>query len=313
MFIEDLNHKTKQEIGELSKVEDTFRLVFREKPNIDKLQLFSDLVIKGKKDRISLVLNIRDDNWIDLKDFKCISESVFKVEFHTFVVKPAFENLDGIEYFQNIKGIAFLYIYSNKIDLEKLTACPKLEYISLENNLTKQQHKALNKLKNIKRLSVKGLDVSLLEEFSDLEKLFVLGIKNADDLDIKMPNLKEISLHRSTKITRLDFLRGLKKVENITLDSLSNVIELPNLQSLEHLKGFSVMNFKRLEKVSKFNCVLEGLRFGENIPLLRVSDLTYITPKDLPNLKDICIKFDKARENKKLLDIFKKQGVEIRY
>lgn len=44
-----------------------------------------------------------------------------------------------------------------------------------------------------------------------LEHLFVMGLKNSDELDKKMPNLKIISIHSSNKILNLDFLKGLKK------------------------------------------------------------------------------------------------------
>ncbi len=244
---------------------------------------------------------MQDYNWIDLKEFRCISENIFKIEFHTFNTQPKFDNLNGIEHFKNLKEVAFCYLYANKINLEKLTECPNLEYVSLENTLTKTHHKALNKLKNLKKLSVKGLDVSLLEEFPKLEELYVLGLKNADDLHIKMPNLKSFSAHKTTKITSLDFLQRLQKLENATINGFSNVEELPNLKNMKTLRVFSIMNMKRLQKVANFPKNLERLRIAENIPLLTPNNLTMLTKENLPNLKDVTIKLCFADYSKKVL------------
>ncbi|WP_218843436.1 hypothetical protein, partial [Winogradskyella wichelsiae] len=312
MFVEKINTLTIKEIQDLQKSENPLRLFFDEKPNTEQLNLLNDLVLKIKNDT-TLVLEIRDENWIDLNEFECISKSISKIEFHTFKANSLFENLDGIEHFKNLKGVGFSYCYSNKIDLGKLTACPKLEYLNLENSITKKHHQAINKLTNLKELNIKGLDISQIKKIPSLESLYVLGLKNTDDMDKKLPNLKTLSIHRSHTILNLDFLQGLTKIESITLDGLSKVEKIPNLENNKNLKGFSVMNFKSLKEVSKFNNELESLRLGLNIPSLYINDLTTITPNNLPKVKDICLKFDKSKENEKLLDVFRKSGVEIRY
>ena len=300
MFIENLNNKTREEIQLLKDIETPLRLFFEQKPSLEKLQEFNDLVLQYRDD-ITLVLESRENNWINLFDFQSIS-TVKKIEFSTFNQPQKFDNLDGLEEFKHLKEIAFSYNYSNTIDLDKLSSCPELEYVYLENSITKKHHDALNKIKKLKILKVKGLDASLLIEMPNLIDLQVMGLKNGDDLDLKMPNLQEIGIHSSTKLLNLDFLKGLRSIRSITLDGISNVTSLPNLKNLKKLKGFSIMNMKRLEKVSAFNANLESLRIGKNVPLLSPDNLTMLTSNNLPNLKDVTINL-RTRPESKIIEI----------
>mgnify|MGYP000061455586 CR=1 FL=1 len=304
MFIENLNSKTKEEIQLLRNIKAPLVLHFEEKPDIEKLQLINNLVLNYRNDTI-INLKSRANNWIDLNYFESIGDNISKINFLTFNKTPKFDNLDGIEVFKQLKEIAFSYNYSNNIDLDKLSSCPELEYVNLENAITKKHHNALNKIKKLKTLKVKGLDASLLTEMPNLKDLQVMGLKNGDGLDIKMPNLEDIGIHSSNKLENLDFLKGLKSIESITLDGISNVESLPDLKNLQKLKVFSVMNMKRLEKISNFNSEMEILRIGKNVPLLTPDNLTMLTSKNLPNLKDITVDLRTRDESNKILQQLK--------
>ncbi|MCG8806508.1 hypothetical protein G1K75_12685 [Tenacibaculum finnmarkense] len=303
MFIENLNSKTKEEIQLLRNIKAPLILHFEEKPDIEKLQLINNLVLNYRNDTI-INLKSRANNWIDLNYFESISDNICKINFLTFNKTPKFDNLDGIEVFKQLKEIAFSYNYSNSIDLDKLSSCPELEYINLENAITKKHHNSLNKIKKLKTLKVKGLDASLLTEMPNLKDLQVMGLKNGDGLDIKMPNLQDIGVHSSNKLENLDFLKGLKSIESITLDGISNVESLPDLENLKKLNVFSVMNMRRLEVFSNFNIGIERLRIGKNIPLLTPNNLKMLTSKKLPNLKDITIDLKTRDESNKILQQF---------
>lgn len=302
MLIKELNNKTKKEIQQLKDVETPLRLLFSEKPNLEKLEVFNDFVLKHRED-VTLVLSSREENWISLSDFQSINNKVRGIEFHTINVNPKFENIDGIESFKKLKNITFLYNYSNKVDLEKLTSCPKLEYIHMENSLTKKHHIALNKIKGLRKLYIKGLDVSLLEEMPDLEDLFVFGLKNGEGLGSKMPNLKQLRIFMSNSLKSLDFLSEVKKLDCIVLDGISQIKKLPNLDELDNLEIFSVMNMKRLESFPKLNSGLKDLRIGYNVPALETEKLKHINSKNLPNLESIEINLKTVGES----DIILKQ------
>lgn len=313
MFIEKLNDKTIKEIKEFRYSKTPPRLFFEDiKPDQEKLTLYNDLVLKFRDDT-SVCLSSRETNWINLNNFKPISSNVTNLSLHTFKHKPHFSNLDGIEHFTKLKEISFVYCYSNKIDLNPLSACNELEYLSLENSITKKHHLAINKLKTLKKLSIKGLDISQLEILPKMEHLYVLGLKNPDNLAEKMPNLKTLSIHNSSKILNLDFLQSLQKIESITLDSLSKVERTPNLENIRNLKGFSIMNFKNLKEISKLNNQLEGLRIGHNVPELNIEGVNMITPENLPNLKDINVKLSNKEKSEIILNPFRKKGIEIKY
>ncbi|MCG8796659.1 hypothetical protein [Tenacibaculum finnmarkense] len=313
MFIEDLNNKTKPEIEEIRYSESPPRLFFGDtKPNQEKLILYNDLVLEYRNDT-SVCLSSRETNWIDLNDLKPISTNVTNLSLHTFKHKPQFSNLDGIEHFKKLKRISFVYCYSNKIDLNLLNTCTELEYLGLENSITKNHHLAINKLKTLKELSIKGLDISQLEVLPKMEFLYVLSLKNPNRLAEKMPNLKTLCIHNSSKILNLDFLQSLPKIERITLDSLSNVEKIPNLENNKTLKSFSIMNFKRLKEISKFNSQLEGLRIGHNVPELNINGMNMVTPENLPNLKNINVKLSHKEKSETILNSFRQKGIEIKY
>lgn len=299
MLIENLNNKSENEIKKIRLEQTSLRLLFEQKPNKEKLQLFNDLILKHRED-VTLVLKSTKNNWINLNDFQSIN-NIRDIEFSTFNKNPKFDNLDGIESFKKLKEVSFSYNYSNNIDLDKFSFCPELEYISLENSITRKHHKALNKIDNLKMLYIKGLDISLLEELQNLKSLHVQGLKNSNELDVKMPNLRKIAIHNSNKIINLDFLKGLNNIESITLNGINNVESLPNLHSLQNLKGFSVMNMKRLKCVNDFNFGMERLRIGKNVPLLISENLTMLTSDNLPNLKDITISLQTAKESDTVL------------
>lgn len=299
MFVEKLNQLNEEDIKKISTAPEPIRLFFEEPPLIEKLKIFNEIVLKNRND-VTLVLKSRNNNWIKINDFQSIS-NVRSIEFLTFNKNPKFDDLEGIELFKELKKISFSYNYSNNINLEKLISCPKLESLSLENMITKKHHKVLNELKELKKLSVKGLDMSLISEIPKLEKLFVLGLKNGEELDLKFPKLKTISIHRSNQINNLNLLENLKDIKSITLDSISNVESLPNLEKLYNLRGFSVMNMKRLKSIKKLPSSLENIRIGSNVPLLTIENLSTLTSKELPNLKEVTINLKTKEETKALL------------
>jgi len=279
MFVESLNSYSKIEIEEIGKSEKPIRLFFNTKPDLEKLEFFKDLVLKHRND-VTLVLQSEDDDWINLNDFKSIN-SIKSIEFLTKCINPKFENIDGIQMFKELKEISFSYNYSNKIDLSELLSLKKIEYIYLENNLTKKQHTVINDLKSIKKLVVKNLDISLISKMPNLKYLEVYNLLNSNDLHDKIPALE--------KISSLDFLKGLNHIESITLDGLSNIKSIPDLKHLKKLKGFSAMNMKELKSISFFNENLERLRIGKNVPKIEIENLKTLNRKYLPKLNKTVI------------------------
>lgn len=298
MIIERLNTYTDEYIKNIKKIDNSIRLIIDDKPNKNRLQILKDAIID--KDTIITLVLVTDNN-LNYQDFKCLCENVLCIESYNRI--EVLESITGISIFSNLKKLVITDLYSNKIDLNELLSLNNLNELKLlYNNLTKSHHETLGKLKQLKKLTVKGLDPNLLACLPNLENLTCFGLKDGANLSSKMPNLKSLEIYRSQNILNLDFLLDLKNIQSLSLDGLSNVEEIPNLIHLQFLKGLSLTNMKRLKSFPIFHKGLKDLLINENIP---ITALDNITPDNLPNLEEINVHLGSDKKSNIVLNRFK--------
>ena len=303
MNIEKLNQYTEEQIAGLSNEDNQLRLIIKEQPNVTKLKLLKKAIV-NEMTEVTLVISSNDNNLIDFSNFECINNNVIGVESYNY--GQMLKSIRGISIFENLRKVVIEALYDNKLCINELALLGKLEELNMSfYPVTKYQYPALNKLNSLKRLTIKGLDSNLISRLPNLKYLTCLGMKSGTELGLKMPNLLYLNLYRSTKISNLDFLLELKKLEILRLVGLSNIIEIPDLDALDKLTRIQLLNMKRLMKMPKLNKNIKNIDLTQNIPLFDSEVLRDISPKNYPQLQSLRINLGNDKKSNEILDRFK--------
>lgn len=309
MIIEKLNQYTHEQIISLKNDENDIRLILEQQPDITKLIDLKKNVINSEC-IISLVLNSNNNNDIKFLDFECLKDNIFVLE--SYNRKEKLVNINGISILKKLQKVVISDLYVKDLNIEELELLNELvEFKLLYNNLTQKQHKSLGNFKNLKKLTIKGLDTTLLDELPNVEELICYNLKNGTDMELKMPNLKSLSIIMSNKLNNLDFLLKIKNIERIKLYGISRVVEIPDLNNLQKLQEIDIMNMKRLAAIPKLNKTLYSLRIAGKIPLINVDSLINITPENLPELRRLTINLGSTQKVDIILSRFKKDNVNF--
>lgn len=298
MFIEKLNQYTEEQIIGLKNEDNQLRLLIKECPDVCKLKLLASTLIKQTTE-VTLVLSSNNNNLIAFSDFECMSDNVSRLLLLNR--NEVLNSIDGISIFKNLKELSITDLYSNKINLSELELIDNLEELYLlYNNLSKAHHKVLGNLNGLQKLTVKGLDIQLLDCLPNLEYLRCYGLKTGDNINVKMPKLKHLTIYRSPQIQSLNFLSSLENIVSISLDGLSQIEEMPDLHNLHSLTVMSLANMKRLQSFPLYHENLKDLLL--QLPINALND---ITPENLPNLKSINVNLGSDGRNEMLLSRFR--------
>lgn len=298
MFIEKLNQYTEEQIAGLKNEDNQLRLIIDEQPDVKKLQLLKDAII-NETTEVTLVIWSNDNNLIELSKFECINNNV--VGFESYNYGEMLKSIKGISMFGNLRKVVIDQLYDNKLCIDELASLENLEELYMRPiPITKYQYPGLNKLSILRRLKVVGLDSNMLSCLPNLEKLVCYGFKDGSNLEHVMPNLKEFIIIRSPMIKELDFLFGLKRLNYICLDGLSQIEELPDLSSISTLESLCLVNMKRLKKFPIHHMGLKELVV--KLPLEALDD---VTPENLPNLGSIIVDLGSIKRNEMVLSRFR--------
>jgi len=302
MNIEKLNHYTEEQIVGLSNEDNQLRLIINEQPDVTKLKLLKEAIINNITE-VTLVMSSKDNNLIDFSNFECIKNNV--IGFESYNYGQMLKSIEGISMFGNLRKVVIDALYDDKLCINELALLDKLEELNMSfYPITKYQYPALNKLNGLKRLTIKGLDSNLMSCLPNLTHLTCLGMKSGTELGRKMPNLLYFNLYRSPKISNLDFLLELKKLEILRLDGLSNIIEIPDLDKLDKLTRIQLLNMKRLMKMPRLNKNIKGIDLTQNIPLFDSDVLKDISPENYPQLQSLRINLGNDKKSNEIFDRF---------
>ena len=298
MNIRKLNQYSEEQIIGLKNEDNKVRLIIDEQPDLMKLQLLKDAII-NETTEVTLVIWSNDNNLIELSKFECISNNV--VGFESYNYGEMLKSIKGISIFKNLRNVVINQLYDNKLCIDELASLENLEELNMRPiPITKYQYPGLNKLSVLKRLKVVGLDSNMLSCLPNLEELICYRFKDGSNLEYVMPNLKEIIIIDSPKIKELDFLFGLKRLNYIRLEGLSQIEELPDLSSISTLESLRLVNMKRLKKFPIHHMGLKEL--AVKLPMDALDD---VRPENLPKLGKIIVDLGSIKRSEMVLSRFR--------
>jgi hypothetical protein len=219
--------------------------------------------------------NYESNVWNDLSflgKFKRIDS--FRLSDNTF------DAVNELKYLPRDLKFLNLNATKKKLDLKFLIKFQMLNELVIE-----KQSKNLDtvgKLKNLTSLTIRSITLPNLDVFlplsNQLESLDIKlgGIMNLESLP-KFTKLKYIELWQIRKFTDLTPVFKTKSLECIFIQSLRNVVQLPNMKELINLKFFHIENMKGLYDFTPINDapVLEDLR---------LVDMIHLKPEDIEPL-----------------------------
>ncbi|CAJ0748910.1 23178_t:CDS:2 [Entrophospora sp. SA101] len=158
-----------------------------------------------------------------------------------------------------------------------------------------------NYSKKAKEIKIKRKDFQgklIIENYSELEKLYLYDIRKTDEIVLK--NLSQLQLNlRSNNLTNLNFLKYLPNLEELELDG--NTETESGLENLpETLKIFSYENTKLSEILKPHKGVLNFLIKEEELKSKEIDLL--ITSDLLENIKNLKEDLSKTQKTKKELE-----------
>ena len=253
------------------------KIVFSKRPDI-ALRVYGHY---GEKCDLSFIKKIPS-----LKKFSadCLMEAI---EIESIIELSELEelgvgiyNLDNFDFLDYVTpNLKKLYLHRTKSKKPKISSISRfvdLEYLYLEGQ--QKGIEEINQLKKLKKIVLRSISTKNLDFLKDLNELWSVdvklgGIQNFDALKA-LPKLKYLELWQVRNLSDLSFISDLKTLQNLFIQSLKQVTELPNFKNnldlrriyLENLKGLtnldslkSVPNLKELVYVLAENQQPENL------------------------------------------------------
>lgn len=224
-------------------------------------------------------------------------EKVYGLQFYHFTTPSAetWETFNDLFRQHPHIGLRVLWYYQQ--DLSFYKHIPNIRNFTISSYHTKEysQLQSNTKLKHfgIEETKSQAADVSFIREFSDLESLYIDGMKKGLKSTRYLRRLLKLT-YRCVKLDDLELLSDPEQLEELRLlfgsyKSLESLIKLSNLKTIEFSRVRQIPSFDFLNSLESLeNLEFEGMSNLEAIPEL--SNLTRLRKIDIYNnlrLKDI--------------------------
>ncbi|MEL6562661.1 MAG: hypothetical protein AAFQ94_31115, partial [Bacteroidota bacterium] len=236
------------------------------------------------------------------------------------------------ELFRLHPEIGMRVLWYDENDFSSFSKIPNIRSITIASFLSKD-FTPFGQNKNLKHFGIEetkstATDISFIENFHQLESLYVDGMKKGIESIQNLRTLNKLTL-RGIKKENLDFLAELSSLSELNLlfgsyKNLESLTKIQSLKSIEFSRVRQIPNFDFLNALTNLEILeFEGMSKLEGIPRLdklknlkrlhvhnnvRMRDLQEVS--SIPNLKVFQISFaenSKASERKHLIE----QAVEI--
>lgn len=264
---------------------------------------------------------------------KIISEeNIHSLQLYTFEnpKKETWETLN--EFYKQYPDIRLRVLWYETQDLSFYKEIPNVRKFTIASYNTKDYSPLLSntKLKHfgIEETKSTAVDLSFINEFKDLESLYVDGMKKGLE-NVKYLKKLKVLTFRGVKMDNLEFLSDLNNLEELNLlfgsyKNLESITKLKQLKSIEFSRVRQIPNFDFLNSLENLEKIeFEGMSKMEEIPnLSKLKKLKSIhihnnlrlrnikSIGEVQNLKLLQLSFaenSKASERKSLIE----QSVEI--
>lgn len=278
------------------------RLIFQKEEDFEYINILESKLI-NKNIYVTLVFCLENNSNIDFSSFENIKEKVISIEIYN---NEMFSKIGKISIFPNLKILVIKDLYDTKTDISELKKTNQLEelYILYEQLSPRQQY-IISELEQLKKLTIKGLDLKTIKEMAHLEKLVCYNLTDGTEMNNKIPKLKDLVILRASKKINLDFLPYLKYLQSLSLTGFSQINTIPNLEKLKYLKYFWIQDFRSLENFPKLSKNIEYIYISGAFPKLDLTSLsTMLQPENFPNLKELKVNLGSWKKSYPILKPF---------
>lgn len=189
-----------------------------------------------------------------LKHLKIINKNIGNISFLNYlegteVIHLQNTNVENISVLKKCNELKVLKIYDSPIsDLTSLSKLKKIETIEIFGaKITNiEPFKGLQSLKNLAVDLTHVKDISFLHQLSSLETLGIYNFKGSLEKDLKLKELKILSINNSEIINLHSFKDSQNLVTAVFLDSRVSNIDV-------------VSNMKKIQEVEIINCPVTNI------------------------------------------------------
>lgn len=247
---------------------------------INLIELTSDIINQEK------ILKIKIENQIDDEKINLIYQKIItgtEVFLHFcgqsqlilevlkkipnaqhIVLSPNYgDEINNIDFLQemNLKSLN-LGLYVKKNTSFKALTSTQLQELQFQEGLGhKSQYLFLNQQHHLCKLSLKSLDLSLIERKELLDDLYVQSVLKSEHLLLeKFPNLTKLHLHGLSRMVDHSFIETLDNLEVVNINYNSHLTSFPKIKNPSKIKRISMLscpNFTDIESL----LVFENLEF----------------------------------------------------
>lgn len=222
-----------------------------------------------------------------LKNLKELSIGVYDIE--------SFDFLNNIS--EQLTSLFIGNTKSKKPDISVIKRFKNLKYLSLEGQNKGIQ--TISKLKNLEIIVLRSITTDNLNYLRNLKNLWSVDIKLGGIKDFsalkEIEKLKYLEIWQVRKLLNLEFLSELYNLQNLFIQSLPNIKEIPDLSSNKKLRRIFLENLKGLENLKSIKNIenLEDFIFWDS--KLNPIDLYPVLKNN--NLKSVQVKFGSIKKN----------------
>lgn len=212
----------------------------------------------------------------------------------------------------NIKALYISQTKSKKPDISAIKRFKNLKTLYIEGH--NKNIESLGDLYELEDLTLRSLSLNNLEFLVNLNKIWSLDIKlgSAKDLTAisKLSGLKYLELWQLRELKDIEFIASSASIQSIMLQSLPNIVAIPNLKDCRMLRKLQLENMKGLKDLS-------GIRNAPALEEFILYDGKCQSPRDLipvlenENIKKITAFMGSIKKNDEIKALINKYGKEF--
>ena len=199
-----------------------------------------------------------------------------------------------------------------KLNLSFISRFSHLQYIYIEEH--DKGIEDINKLKHLEEIVLRSISLPNINFLKNMTALWSIDIKLGGIKDFSilenLTNIKHLELWLIKGLKDISFISKMKGLQNIHLESLTNIEELPSLDNLTNLRRIKLMNLNGLKN-------LNALKTAPRLQDFFFTVIKKLQPNDLipvlenPNVKNLYIYFPSDKKNNEFNVLAKKYGKTI--